>query len=116
MVLKSLRSNVVTIMAISMIALGGLFCSGHNLTAEEEEKKKQTIYICYCAGGCLCAYETYEPGGRCVCGLATIPSDREEMSDEYEYECDCGTMCECGTVADEPGLCHCGILEMKEVE
>ena len=29
-----------------------------------------------------------------------------------------GTMCDtCGTVAyDEPGLCHCGILEMKEVE
>ena len=51
-----------------------------------------------------------------MCGLATIPSDREEMSDEYEYECDCGTMCECGTVADEPGLCHCGITEMKEVE
>ena len=115
MVLKSLRSSVATIMIISMIAFGGLFYSGQNTVAEEEGKKK-TIYICYCAGGCLCAYETYEPGGRCVCGLATIPSDREEMSDEYEYECDCGTMCECGTVADEPGLCHCGILEMKEVE
>ncbi len=114
--LKSLKSYVVTIMAISMIALGGLFYSGHNLAAEEEEEKKQTIYICYCAGGCLCAFETFKPGGRCVCGLATIPSDREEMSDEYEYECDCGTMCECGTVADEPGLCHCGIMEMREVE
>ena len=116
MVLTSLRSNIVTILIISMIAFGGLFYSGQNTVAEEEGKKKKTIYICYCAGGCLCAYETYEPGGRCVCGLATIPSDREEMSDEYEYECDCGTMCECGTVADEPGLCHCGILEMREVE
>ena len=114
MVLKSLRSSVATIMVISMIAFGGLFYSGQNTGAEEGKKK--TIYICYCAGGCLCAYETYESGGRCVCGLATIPSDREERSEEYEYECDCGTMCECGTVADEPGLCHCGILEMREAE
>ncbi len=114
MVLKSLKSNMVTIMAISMITFGGLFYSGQNTGAEEGKKK--TIYICYCAGGCLCAYETYEPGGRCVCGLATIPSDREEMSDEYEYEGDCGTRCGGGRVADEPGLCHCGILEMKEAE
>ncbi len=114
MVLKSLRSSVATIMIISMIAFGGLFYSGQNTGAGEGKKK--TIYICYCAGGCLCAYETYESGGRCVCGLATIPSDREERSEEYEYECDCGTMCECGTVADEPGLCHCGILEMRKAE
>jgi|SRR3989337_705673 len=115
MALKSLRRNIVTIMAISMIAFGGLFCSGYNLKAEEE-KKKQTIYICYCAGGCLCAYETLKPGGRCVCGLATIPSDREELSEDYEYECDCGSMCDCGTRADEPGLCHCGILKMRKAK
>lgn len=113
--LKSLKNNVVIITAISMIAFGGLFYSGHNLKAEEE-KKKQTIYICYCAGGCLCAYETLKPGGRCVCGLATIPSDREELSEDFEYECDCGTMCDCGTRADEPGLCHCGILKMREAK
>jgi hypothetical protein len=113
-VLKILKRNLITILAICMIVIGGTLYVTPNIKAEE--KKKQTIYICYCAGGCLCAYETFEPGGRCVCGLATIPSDREEMSDEYEYECNCGTMCECGTVADEPGLCHCGILEMKEVE
>jgi hypothetical protein len=114
MVLKSLRSNIVTIMIISMLTFGGLFYSGQNTGAEEGKKK--TIYICYCAGGCLCAYETLKPGGRCVCGLATIPSDREELSEDYEYECNCGTMCDCGTRADEPGLCHCGILEMKEAE
>ena len=114
MVLEKLKSNLITILTISMIVSGGFLYTANNLNAEE--KKNPTIYICYCAGGCLCAYETYESGGRCVCGLATIPSDREEMSNEYEYECDCGTMCECGTVADEPGLCHCGILEMKEVE
>ncbi len=112
--LKNLKCNLITILVIGMIVTVGFLCQVPNTQAEE--KKKQTIYICYCAGGCLCAFETFEPGGRCVCGLATIPSDREEMSDEYEYECDCGTMCGCGTVADEPGLCHCGILEMKEVE
>ncbi|KHE91736.1 MAG: hypothetical protein SCABRO_02549 [Candidatus Scalindua brodae] len=110
-----LKSNLITILTIGMIVSGGFFYNtANNLNAEE--KKNPTIYICYCAGGCLCAYETLESGGRCVCGLATIPSDREKMSDEYEYECNCGTMCECGTRADEPGLCHCGILEMKEVE
>ncbi len=114
MVLGKLKSSSITVLVIGMIVFGGFVCSASNLSAEDE--KKQTIYICYCAGGCLCAFETYEPGGRCVCGLATIPSDREEMSDEYEYECDCGTMCTCGTVSDEPGLCHCGITEMKEVE
>jgi hypothetical protein len=113
-VLKNLKCNLVTVLAIGMIVLGGLLYTTTNVRAEE--KKKQAIYICYCAGGCLCAYETFEPGGRCVCGLATIPSDKEALMDEYEYECDCGTLCECGTRADEPGLCHCGILEMKEVE
>lgn len=109
-----LKSHLIAILTISMIVLGGLLYTANNLNAAEG--KKQTIYICYCAGGCLCSYETLESGGRCVCGIATIPSDKEELMDEYEYECDCGTMCECGTVADEPGLCHCGITEMKEVE
>jgi len=113
-VLKNLKCNLITVLAIGMIILGGFLFTAPNVRAEE--KKKQTIYICYCAGGCLCAYETFEPGGRCVCGLATIPSDRENPSEDYEYECDCGTLCECGTRADEPGLCHCGILEMREVE
>ncbi len=112
--LKGLRSNLITILAIGMISFGGFLYTANNVNAEDE--KKQTIYICYCAGGCLCAYDTLEPGGRCVCGLATIPSDREELMDEYEYECDCGTMCTCSSRADEPGLCHCGITEMKEVE
>ncbi len=112
--LKNLKCNLITALAIFTIVIGGHLCTTPDVKAEETKKK--TIYICYCAGGCICAFETFEPGGRCVCGLATIPSDREEMSDEYEYECDCGTMCSCGTVADEPGLCHCGILEMKEVE
>ncbi len=114
MVLKKLKSSLITVLAIGMIVFGGLLYTANSINADEG--KKQTIYICYCAGGCLCAYETLEPGGRCVCGLATIPSDKEELMDEYEYECDCGTMCECGTRADEPGLCHCGIGEMKEVE
>jgi hypothetical protein len=114
MVLEKLKSDLITILTISLIVFGGLLYTANNLNAAEG--KKQTIYICYCAGGCLCAYETLESGGRCVCGLATIPSDRTELMDEYEYECDCGTMCECGTRADEPGLCHCGITEMKEVE
>ncbi len=114
MVLKKLKSSLITVLAIGVIVFGGLLYTANSINAEEG--KKQTIYICYCAGGCLCAYETLEPGGRCVCGLATIPSDKEELMDEYEYECDCGTMCECGTRADEPGLCHCGIGEMKEVE
>ncbi len=114
MVLENLKRDLIAVLAVCMIIVGGFLYTAHNVQAEE--KKKQTIYICYCAGGCICAFETFEPGGRCVCGLATIPSDREEMSDEYEYECDCGTMCGCGTVSDEPGLCHCGILEMKEVE
>ena len=114
MAVEKLKSILITILAIGMIVVGGLLYTTPNVQAEE--KKKQTIYICYCAGGCLCAYETLEPGGRCVCGLATIPSDKEELMDEYEYECDCGTMCDCGSRADEPGLCHCGILEMKEVE
>lgn len=108
-----LKSILITILAIGMIIFGGLYTS-NKLNAEE--KKRQTIYICYCAGGCLCNYETLEPGGRCVCGLATIPSDKTELSEDYEYECDCGTMCNCGTRADEPGLCHCGILHMREVE
>ena len=112
--LGKLKSNLITILTISMIASGGFFYAANNINAADE--KKPTIYICYCAGGCLCAYETLEPGGRCVCGLATIPSDKEELMDEYEYECDCGTMCGCETRADEPGLCHCGITEMKEVE
>ncbi len=112
--LEKLKSNLITILTISVIVCGGVLYATNNLNAAEG--KKQTIYICYCAGGCLCAYETLEPGGRCVCGIATIPSDKKELMDEYEYECDCGTMCECGTVADEPGLCHCGITEMKEVE
>ena len=112
--LEKLKSSLITILTICMIVSGGFLYTANNLNAAEG--KKQTIYICYCAGGCLCAYETLEPGGRCVCGLATIPSDKEELMDEYEYECDCGTMCECGTVADEPGLCHCGITEMKEEE
>jgi hypothetical protein len=113
-VLGKLKSNLITILTISMIVSGGFFYAANNINAADE--KKPTIYICYCAGGCLCAYETLEPGGRCVCGLATIPSDKEELMDEYEYECDCGTMCGCETRADEPGLCHCGITEMKEVE
>ena len=112
--LEKLKSSLITILTICMIVSGGFLYTANNLNAAEG--KKQTIYICYCAGGCLCAYETLEPGGRCVCGLATIPSDKEEVMDEYEDEGDCGTMCECGTVADEPGLCHCGITEMKEVE
>ena len=112
--LEKLKSSLITILTICMIVSGGFLYTANNLNAAEG--KKQTIYICYCAGGCLCAYETLEPGGRCVCGLATITSDKEELMDEYEYECDCGTMCEWGTVADEPGLCHCGITEMKEVE
>ena len=82
--LKGLKSNLIIILTVSVIVLSGLLYATNNLNAAEG--KKQTIYICYCAGGCLCAFETYEPGGRCVCGLATIPSDREEMSDEYEYE------------------------------
>lgn len=112
--LGNLKCNLITVLVICMIVIAGSFYMNSNVQAEE--KKKQTIYICYCAGGCICAYETLEPGGRCVCGLATIPSDREELSEDYEYECDCGSMCQCGTRADEPGLCHCGILEMREVE
>ena len=112
MLFKICKSKTIKLSVISMIALSALFYSyGNNINAEEEVK----IYICYCPGGCLCEYETSKPGGRCVCGLATIPSDREP-SDDLEYECDCGTICDCNSKADEPGLCHCGVMEMKEKE
>lgn len=114
MFLENMKRSIITVITISTVTLGGLLYTCNDPGANEE--KKQTIYICYCAGGCICNYETLKPGGRCVCGLATIPSDKEELSNDYIYECDCGTMCDCGSRADEPGLCHCGILEMREVE
>ena len=107
---KRWKITLVAIMTISTIALSGLFYSGGNANADKEK-----IYICNCPGGCICEYETRKPGGRCVCGLATIPSDREPNED-LEYECDCGTMCDCASGADEPGLCHCGITEMRKKE
>ena len=54
MVLEKLKSNLITILTISMIVSGGFLYTANNLNAEE--KKNPTIYICYCAGGCLCAY------------------------------------------------------------
>ncbi len=115
MLFKICKSKTIKLLLISMIALSALIYSyGNNINAEEKEEEVK-IYICYCPGGCLCEYETSKPGGRCVCGLATIPSDREP-ADDLEYECDCGTICDCNSRADEPGLCHCGVLEMKEKE
>ncbi|MFQ5963699.1 MAG: hypothetical protein ACE5KZ_05385 [Candidatus Scalinduaceae bacterium] len=109
MLFKVLKNIVITILTIGTITLSGLFYFDGDVKAAEETK----IYICNCPGGCLCEYETKKPGGRCVCGLATIPSEREP-SDELEYECDCGNLCDCGSGSDEPGLCHCGITKMRE--
>jgi len=102
MVFKGLKNSVITILAISTIALSSIFYSVDNIKAAEEAE----IYICNCPGGCLCEYETKKPGGRCVCGLATIPSDRGPSKD-LEYECACGGGCDCGSRADEEGNCHC---------
>lgn len=109
--INGLRDKIIMIFAISMIASGASFFSYNNDVKAGESK----IYICNCPGGCLCDYETKKPGGRCVCGLATIPSDREPYED-LEYECACGLVCDCGSRSDEPGPCHCGYTEMKEKE
>ncbi len=110
---ERLKDKIIIIFAISMIALGASFFS-YNIDVKADEKEQ--IYICNCPGGCLCEFETKKSGGRCVCGLATIPSDREP-NDELEYECACGKdVCDCGSRSDEPGPCHCGYTEMKEVE
>ncbi len=102
MVFKGLKNSVITILAISTIALSSVFYSVNSIKAAEEA----VIYICNCPGGCLCEYETKKPSGRCVCGLATIPSDRGPSKD-LEYECACGGGCDCGSRADEEGNCHC---------
>ncbi len=109
MVFNGLRNRIFIILASSTIAISSLFYFADNIQATDKAK----IYICNCPGGCLCEYETKKPGGRCVCGLATIPSDREPNED-LEYECACGGDCDCGSRADEDGLCHCGIKDMKE--
>lgn len=109
---KGLRNKIVAVFVISIMSLGFLFHFSDNDISADEGK----IYICNCPGGCLCDYETNKSGGRCVCGLATIPSDREPYED-LEYECACGTdVCDCGSRSDEPGPCHCGYTEMKEKE
>ncbi|GJQ59402.1 MAG: hypothetical protein D8M57_08115 [Candidatus Scalindua sp. AMX11] len=105
----NLKRGIFTFGAVSALVLSSLFCFGVASKASET-----TIYICNCPGGCLCEYETLKPGGRCLCGLITIPSDRGP-SDDLEYACACATGCDCGTQADEQDNCHCGVM-MKEVE
>ncbi|MCP5002636.1 MAG: hypothetical protein GY941_01600 [Planctomycetes bacterium] len=105
-----LKSGIFSLMAVSTIVLGTLFC----FTVTSKAAENPTIYICNCPGGCLCEYETLKPGGRCLCGLITIPSDRGPGED-LEYECDCDSGCDCGTQADEQDNCHCGVL-MREIE
>ena len=105
-----LKSGIFMPIAVITIALCSLFYSAEATKASE----KPTIYICNCPGGCLCGYETLKPGGRCLCRLITIPSDRGP-SDELEYECNCGVVCDCGTQADEQDNCYCGVL-MREKE
>ncbi len=105
-----LKRGLFTFGAVSAIVLSSLFCS----EATSKAAETTTIYICNCPGGCLCEYETLKPGGRCLCGLITIPSDRG-LSDDLEYECACGAGCDCGTQADEEDNCFCGVL-MREKE
>ncbi|MDR4505164.1 MAG: hypothetical protein MRK01_10290 [Candidatus Scalindua sp.] len=106
----SLKRGIFTLVIVSAIVLTTLCC----LTSMGKASEKTTIYICNCPGGCLCEYETLKPGGRCLCGLITIPSD-SGPSDDLQYECACSGGCDCGTQADEQDNCHCGVM-MKEVE
>lgn len=112
---KCFISKILLILAISTVSLIASFNFYGNNVKANEDKEETKLYICNCPGGCLCEYETTKSGGRCVCGLITIPSDREP-NDELEYECACGVVCDCNSRADEEGSCHCGYTPMKPVE
>ena len=53
MVLEKLKSNLITILTISMIVSGGFLYTANNLNAEEK-KKSDNLYLLLCRRMSLC--------------------------------------------------------------